>query len=124
MAKGMPTQLEKAFETHFARVQYKGEEHTSATIAPSVPAEIEARVSGVHGLQPHLHPHNFLMPAQDRLLYGQFPHYVNEITHAYNITASGLTGAGSDHRHHHRHPAAQGRPENVLREQRPSPDRR
>ncbi len=93
MARGTPAQLEKAFETHFARVQYLGEEHTSVTVAPSLPAEIQARVSSVHGLQPHLHPHNFLKPAND-LLYGQYPHYVNEITHAYNVTSTGLTGAG------------------------------
>ncbi len=93
-AQGTPTQLGKAFETHFARVKFMGEEHTSATVSPSVPAEIEARISSVHGLQPHLHPRKFLMPAKDILLYGEYPHYVNEITHAYNITASGLTGAG------------------------------
>ncbi len=94
IARGTAAQLEKAFETHFARVQYRGEEHTSATVAPSVPADIQARVSSVHGLQPHLHPHNFLRPATDNLLYGQYPHYVNEITHAYNVTSTGLTGAG------------------------------
>ena len=94
MASGTPVQLERVFETHFARVQFRGEEHTSATVVPSVPAEIRARVSNVHGLQPHLHPRSFVRQSPDVILYGSNPHYVNEIAYAYNVTPTGLTGAG------------------------------
>ena len=99
MASGTPAQLEKAFETHFARVQYQGEEYSSATVAPSVPAEIRARVSSVHGLQPHLHPRKLSTPVTDYVdpgdfVYGTPPYYVNEISKAYGIAPTGLTGAG------------------------------
>ena len=99
-ATGTPVQLEKAFETHFARVQYEGEERTSATVAPSVPAEVQARISGVHGLQPHLHVRTFSRPGKDaiigdpKLLFGSAPYYVKEIAKAYNVSPTGLTGAG------------------------------
>ena len=94
MASGTPVQLEKAFDTHFARVRYRDEERTSATVAPSVPAEIQARVSNVHGLQPHLHPRKSVAVVKSDLVFGTPPYYVKEITKAYGITPSGLTGAG------------------------------
>ena len=93
-ATGTPAQLEKAFEAHFARVQYRGEEYTSSTVAPSLPAEIEARVRGVHGLQPHLRPHKAGVTKQVSTDGGQPPFKVGDILNAYDVAASGLTGAG------------------------------
>ena len=60
MAEGTPAQLAAAFGTHFARVQFRGEEHTAATEEPSLPAGIEARVHGVPGLQPPHRPRKYL----------------------------------------------------------------
>ena len=94
IATGTPAQLEKAFEVHFARVQFRGEEHTSSTVAPSLPTEIEARVRGVHGLQPHLHPHKSGPVKQAKMNAGQPPFVVGDILAAYDVNASGLTGAG------------------------------
>ncbi len=94
IATGTPTQLTQVFETRFARVQFRGEEHTSATVAPTLPAEIEARVRGVHGLQPHLHPRKHRVVKQVNTSGGEPPFEVGDILKAYNISASGLTGAG------------------------------
>ena len=94
IATGTPTQLEKAFEAHFARVRYHGEEFTSTTVAPSLPVEIESRVRGIHGLQPHLRPHKTRVVKQAVTHGGQPPFEVGDILKAYNVAASGLTGAG------------------------------
>ena len=94
IATGTPAQLAKAFEAHFARVQFHGQEYTSSTVAPSLPADIQARVRAVHGLQPHLRPHKTGVTKQATTGGGQPPFYVGDILKAYDVTASGLTGAG------------------------------
>ena len=94
IATGTPTQLEKTFETHFARVKARGEEFTSATVAPSLPAEIESRVRTVHGLQPHLRPRKTGIIKNATTNNGNPPFRVGDILKAYDISASGLTGAG------------------------------
>ena len=93
-ATGTPAQLEKAFEAHFARVRYHGGEYTSSTVAPSVPAEIQARVSTVHGLQPHLRPRKTRVVKQALNSGGEPPYLAGDILTAYDVPASGLTGAG------------------------------
>jgi len=55
-ARGTVAQLQRVFGVTFARVQFRGEEHTSAVTAPSLPADVAGPVLSVNGLQPHLHP--------------------------------------------------------------------
>ena len=94
-ASGTPAQLERAFQTHFARVIYQGAEYTAAVTAPSLPAEIEAQVSSIHGLQPYLHPHKS-GTIQKAAVSSDFepPYMVSDILSAYNLSGAGLTGAG------------------------------
>ena len=94
VATGTSPQLEKAFEAHFARVQFHGQEYTSSTVAPSLPAEIEARVRGVHGLQPHLRPRKNSVVAQPTTHNGYPPFYIGDVLNVYDVPASGLDGTG------------------------------
>ncbi len=55
-ARGTVAQLQRVFGVTFARVQFRGEEHTSAVTAPSLPADVASPVLSINGLQPHLHP--------------------------------------------------------------------
>ena len=52
------------------------------------------RVRAVHGLQPHLRPHKTGVTKQATTDGGQPPFYVGDILKAYDVAASGLTGAG------------------------------
>jgi subtilase family serine protease len=54
-ARGTVAQLQQAFGVTFARVQFRGEEHTSAITAPSLPTDVAGPVLSINGLQPHLH---------------------------------------------------------------------
>ena len=92
LATGTTRQLEKAFDVHFARVKFHGEEHTSSTVAPSLPAEIEARVRGVHGLQPHLRPRKYSVRTQAATHGGYAPFYIGDVLNVYDVVASGLDG--------------------------------
>ncbi len=94
IARGTTAQMAAAFQTKFARVQYKGEERTSATEAPSLPAAVEARVHGVHGLQPHLHPRKHLTVNPINMANGAPPFLPDDILKAYDIAATGLDGTG------------------------------
>lgn len=94
VATGTPDQLARAFETKFARVRYKGEEHTSATVAPSLPANVEALVHGVHGLQPHLHPRKHTVRKDVNTANGSPPFLPADILTAYDVAATGLDGTG------------------------------
>ncbi len=94
IAHGTPEQLARAFETKFARVRYKGEERTSATVAPSLPAAVAARVHGVHGLQPHLHPRKHTKRKEVNTADGSPPFLPADILTAYDIAATGLDGTG------------------------------
>ena len=94
-ATGTPAQLQQAFGTRFARVKFRGEEFSAAVAAPSLPADIEAQVSGVHGLQPYLHPHKHAAILKDAVPSNGAPPFItSEIGSAYNLTSTGLTGAG------------------------------
>ena len=96
-ATGSTTQLQQAFQTRFARVKFHGEEFTAAVAAPSLPADIEAQVRAVHGLQPYLRPHKKIIRHEataSLVTPVEPPFLVNDITTAYGISASGLTGAG------------------------------
>ena len=94
IARGTTKQLAAAFETHFARVQYRGEEHTAATEAPSLPAAVDARVHGVHGLQTHLHPRKHLTVNPINIADGSPPFLPDDILKAYNVASTGLDGSG------------------------------
>ena len=98
-ATGTTTQLQQIFQTHFARVRFRGEEYTSAVTAPTLPADIEEEVRAVHGLQPHLHPRKKIVRRQpqiatDAAAYVSPPYLVGNIANAYGISSMGLTGAG------------------------------
>ena len=94
-ATGSTVQLQQAFQTRFARVKFRGEEFTAAVAAPTLPADIEAQVNAIHGLQPFLRPHKKIIRREPQAVTTpvQPPYYVGDITAAYGISAS-LTGAG------------------------------
>jgi kumamolisin len=94
-ARGTVTQLRRAFSVTFARVQFRGEEHTSAVTAPSLPTDIVGPVLSINGLQPHLHPFPHSIRKATgvvKSLGNQPPYLVSEITGAYD--ASSDNGAG------------------------------
>ena len=93
-ARGTVTQLQRAFGVTFARVQFAGEEHTSAITAPSLPADVAEPVLSINGLQPHLHPfvHSIKRPiGPTKTINNQPPYLVSEIAKAYD----GSTGNGA-----------------------------
>jgi kumamolisin len=94
-ALGPVAQLQRAFAVKFARVQFHGEEHTSAVTAPSLPAGVAGPVLSINGLQPHLHPfpHSIQKAAEVvKSISNQAPYLVSEIAGAYD--ASSESGAG------------------------------
>jgi kumamolisin len=94
---GSIAQVERAFGTRFARVQFDGNECSSAVTPPSLPAPIAARALGINGLQPHLRPgrHSRIISGQPQKLINNAPPYtVGEISNAYNVNGLGLTGSG------------------------------
>jgi kumamolisin len=94
-ARGTIAQLQRAFAVTFGRVQFAGEEHTSALTAPSLPADIAVPVLSINGLQPHLHPyvHSIQKPsAPGKLISNQAPYLVSEIAKAYDASIG--DGAG------------------------------
>jgi kumamolisin len=94
-ARGTVAQLQHAFSVTFGRVQFAGEEHTSAITAPSLPADVAGPVLSVNGLQPHLHPvfHSILKPiGPSKSISNQPPYLVPEIAKAYNASIG--SGAG------------------------------
>jgi kumamolisin len=83
------TQLQQVFGVTFARVQFAGEEHTSALSAPSLPLDIAGPVLSINGLQPHLHPFvhfigNAIGPGKS--ISNSPPYLVPEIAKAYDAT--------------------------------------
>ena len=94
-ASGTPAQLQDAFQTSFARVAFRDAEYTAAVGSPSLPAEVEAHVASIHGLQPYLHPRKSGAPRKEAVTSsGAPPYLVGDILSAYNVAGSGLTGAG------------------------------
>jgi kumamolisin len=94
-ARGTVTQLQRAFGVTFARVQFRGEEHTSAVTAPSLPADVARPVLSINGLQPHLHPfvHSVRKAVGVGKLTGNQPPYlVSEIAKAYDGLFADGTG--------------------------------
>lgn len=56
--RGSVDAVARAFQASFARVRAAdGGEYTSAITAPSLPADLSAKILGVHGLQPHIRRH-------------------------------------------------------------------
>jgi kumamolisin len=94
-ARGTVAQLQWSFAVTFARVQFRGEEHTSAVTAPSLPADLSGPALSINGLQPHLHP--FLHSIRKAISPGksiqnQPPYLVSEIESAYGASVG--NGAG------------------------------
>jgi kumamolisin len=94
-ARGTVAQLQRVFRVTFARVQFRGEEHTSAITAPSLPADVAGPVISINGLQPHLHPFKHNIPkaaAPVKSIQNQPPYLVSEIAGAYNASAGDGSG--------------------------------
>jgi len=96
-ASGTVTQIERAFATKFARVNFASVESSSALIAPSLPAVVAGEVLGINGLQTHLapKPHSYIAAGQPQKLTNNLPPYtVNEIANAYHAAGLGVNGSG------------------------------
>jgi kumamolisin len=96
-ASGSVSQIERAFQTRFARVRFAGIQYSSAQIAPSLPATVGAPALGINGLQPHLRPkpHSKSTSGQPQSLINNLPPYtVKEIASAYNAAGLSVNGAG------------------------------
>jgi len=96
-AGGSVTQIERAFETKFARVTFAGVESSSALTAPSLPALVAGPVLGINGLQPSIRPkpHSYLALPQPKKLTNNLPPYtVSEIAKAYDAVGLGVNGSG------------------------------
>jgi kumamolisin len=97
-ASGTVSQIERAFETNFARVTFAGIEASSALSAPSLPAAIGSGVLGINGLQPHLRPRSHSSMAsrqgQPQKLINSQPYTVNQIAKAYHADGLGVNGSG------------------------------
>ena len=94
-ARGTVAQLGRAFGVTFVRVQFHGEEHTSAVTAPSLPANVAGSVLSINGLQPHLHPfpHSIRKAvAPEKSISNAAPYLVSEIDKAYDALTD--DGAG------------------------------
>jgi kumamolisin len=93
-ASGSVAQLQRVFGSTFARVQFRGEEHTSAITAPSLPANIASAVLSINGLQPHLHPvrHSTHQPISGSQTGNRAPLPVPQIVSAYDMLVG--NGAG------------------------------
>ncbi|MEI6861897.1 MAG: protease pro-enzyme activation domain-containing protein, partial [Verrucomicrobiota bacterium] len=91
--RGTVEQVRRTFQVTFARVRFRGEEHTSALTAPSVPAEIAPAILGINGLQPHLHPQAHtrrLQPNPNSTTGNVAPFLPSQIAKAYNALPSNL----------------------------------
>jgi kumamolisin len=93
-ASGTVAQLQRVFGSAFARVQFRGEEHTSAITAPSLPQNIAFSVRSINGLQPHLHPvrHSIRRAISATQTGNGAPLLVPQIASAYDMLAG--NGAG------------------------------
>ena len=98
-ARGTVEQVQQAFQTQFAQVNFHGKAYLAAITAPSVPARLPA-VLGVIGLQPFPRYRMFHAPLKAVVekpdIDNQPPYYVSEILGAYNGNNTGLTGAGQE----------------------------
>jgi subtilase family serine protease len=94
-ARGSVAQLQRSFGIKFARVQFHGEEHTSAVTAPSLPVDVAEPVLSINGLQPHLHPfaHSIRKAAGVvKSISNQAPYLVSEIAGAYDASSDDGSG--------------------------------
>jgi kumamolisin len=96
-ATGSVSQIERAFQTKFARATFAGVQAMSAQIAPSMPAAVAGQALGINGLQPQLRPkpHSRKTSTQPQKLINNLPPYtVQEIATAYNAVGLNVNGAG------------------------------
>ncbi|MEO6785039.1 MAG: protease pro-enzyme activation domain-containing protein [Chthoniobacteraceae bacterium] len=98
-ARGTVGQVARSFQATFARVSFRGKEHSSAVTAPLLPAAISGVVLGVNGLQPHLSPQKHSRPikadtAKPFSTTGNGPPFLpSQILTACN--AAGVTATGN-----------------------------
>jgi kumamolisin len=96
-ATGSVSQIERAFQTKFARATFAGVQAISAQIAPSMPAAVGGQALGINGLQPQVRPkpHSEKTSTQPQKLINNLPPYtVQEIATAYNAVGLNVNGAG------------------------------
>jgi kumamolisin len=96
-ATGSLSQIERAFQTKFARTTFAGVQYSSALIAPSLPAAVGGSALGINGLQPHLRPrpHSIIAAGQPQKLINNRPPYtVHEIANAYGAAGLNVKGTG------------------------------
>ncbi|MBV8585591.1 MAG: FG-GAP repeat protein, partial [Verrucomicrobia bacterium] len=93
-ATGTVAQAQRVFGSTFARVQFRGEEHTSAITAPSLPNDIAQPILGINGLQPHLHAIRHIVPKPAKAIQpgNGTPLTVPQIQTAYDASVANGTG--------------------------------
>jgi MYXO-CTERM domain-containing protein len=91
--------VERAFQTEIHRYQVGGEAHFAPAFAPSVPAELEGLVLGLHGVNdfrpPHAHP--MRVPVAHASLGGKFALAPADWQTIYDVNplyAANITGMG------------------------------
>ena len=97
--RGKVSQVASSFKVDFARVTSDGKDYTSAVTAPSVPSGISPLLTGINGLQPHLHARKHLIKplATPNASTGSAEYQPGQIAQAYGsagLYASNLSGGG------------------------------
>jgi kumamolisin len=81
-----------ALGAHFSRIVSEGHNFTAADTAPSIPEALSGTVLAINGLQPNLHAHTQIRPAQAGVY--EAPYLPSDFKNAY--AANGLgNGAGT-----------------------------
>ena len=96
-AGGKISQIQQALQVTFSRVTFEGNEYTSATNAPSVPATLSPILLGINGLQPYIRPHTHLIVKPSSLTGTNPPFLPSQVAQADNAASlygSNITGAG------------------------------
>jgi kumamolisin len=95
---GKVSLVASSLKVDFARVKSDGKEYTSAVTAPSVPSDISPLLTGINGLQPHLHARKHLIkPQGTNASTGSAQYLPSQIATAYgsaSLLASNLAGGG------------------------------
>jgi hypothetical protein len=96
-AGGKISQIQQALQVTFSRVTFEGNEYTSATNAPRVPATLLPILWGINGLQPYIRPHTHLIVKPSSLTGTNPPFLPSQVAQADNAASlygSNITGAG------------------------------
>jgi kumamolisin len=93
-ARGSVARCAQTFHVSFARVAADDGEYSSAVTVPRLPADIAALVTGVHGLQPHIHPRKHIVFQPSWTNSFAPPYLPSQIALAYGASNLPLNGAG------------------------------